>query len=253
MAVRSYKLAPTRALSPFVAHLRVTELEGCLPVPYSRLPDGQLELTMRVDPGAPALRVVGTRTRALVKPSDAAAMFVIVRFKAGGAYPFFGPPLHELTDQLVDLDDLWGDTARLLAERLTKLRPHAAHIEAVQTALLDRLAARVYEPASAANVRRGLRRVAAAPLLPSVDALARELGASARQLRRGFAEVVGIGPKQYLRVVRFQRALSALRRLPDTNLATIARMVGYSDQSHLNAEFRALAATTPSALRLARA
>src|SRR5690242_21000294 len=107
--VRGYKkVAPNAALSPFVKHIRLvppTQHDGS----YVRLPDGQVELVLQSSSESDWLNVVGTRSRALRKssgPSD--AFCVVVRFKAGGGYPFFGMPLSELTDQMVDLRQLWG-------------------------------------------------------------------------------------------------------------------------------------------------
>lgn len=251
--MQSRKLSPRRALSPFVSYLRVTDNPRATRLPYLRLPDGQLELTLRLGDSAQAIRLVGTRTRALRKSSDPGHVFVSVRFKPGGAYPFFGVPLSALTDQLVDLEALWHDDARRLADTLRATESGVEGVDALQRALCARLLGRVFEPASTPAVRRALRYIAAASALPSVEELARELGASTRQLRRAFLEVVGIGPKQYLRVVRFQRALRILRTTPRANMAATARAAGYYDQSHLHAEFQELAEVTPRALRRALA
>ncbi|MET0344144.1 MAG: helix-turn-helix domain-containing protein [Polyangiales bacterium] len=245
------KLAPSRALAPYIAHLRLLEETSAQvrALPYQRLPDGQVELTMCASRVTGGLRVVGTRLSPLRKPSHPAREFVTLRFRAGGAPPFLGVPLHALTDAMVDLDALWGDAARMLEDALGSASSREARVEAVERALLARLATAPGEPDAVPRVRRALRFVHAAEALPSVAGLADALGASARQLRRGFLDVVGVGPKQYLRVVRFQRALRAARRAPDASLATIARAMGYADQAHLNADFRALAGATPGALR----
>ena len=249
--LQSQKLAAPPSLASFVSYVRVTAApeRGVAHVPYVRLPDGQLELLLYVAPDDETLRVVGTRMRALHKPSTVGHAFLSVRFKPGGAYPFFGVPLSALTDQLVDLADLWGDAAHVLRDALGNTHHRETRIAAVERALTHRLATAAFEPASAPSVRRAVRLVEAAPALPTVEALARDLGTSTRHLRRTFLEVVGIGPKQYLRVARFQRALHAVKRAPFMPLATIAERTGYSDQSHFSADFQALSGTPPSALR----
>ena len=121
---------------------------------------------------------------------------------------------------------------------------------AIEHALCARLVrSELFEPASAAVVRRGLRMLHDLPELPAVEALAHALGTSARQLRRTFSEVVGLSPKTYTRIVRFQRALRLARRPDAPSWSSIAAATGYFDQAHMSAEFRALAGTTPSALR----
>jgi transcriptional regulator GlxA family with amidase domain len=67
------------------------------------------------------------------------------------------------------------------------------------------------------------------------------VGLSERQLRRVFATAVGVGPKEYLRMLRFQRAAESAA-MPGGQLAVTA---GYYDQAHLISEFRHLARMTP--------
>lgn len=249
--LQSRKLAAPSGLAPFVSYVRSTEApeRGVAHVPYLRLPDGQLELLLYVAPNDQTLRVVGTRMHALRKESTVGHAFLSVRFKPGGAYPFFGVPLSVLTDQLVDLVDLWGDAAHVLRDALGDTDQRETRLSAVERALTHRLTTAAYEPAAAPSVRRAIRLVEAARVLPTVDALARELGTSTRHLRRTFLEVVGLGPKQYLRVARFQRALHAVKRAPFAPLATIAERAGYYDQSHFSADFQELLGMSPSALR----
>jgi AraC-like DNA-binding protein len=258
MVIASHKLGPTERLAPFVAYVRVTRMAPeLLPVAanarYRRLPDGQLELVLRLQGADSALHVVGTRTTALYKHTLPATEFVTVRFKVAGAYPFFGVPISALTDETVPLEQLWGGNVGTpgldrLQQALARAASSTERVAAVECALARRLAQQPYEPASVATVRRAVRLLCAAPLLPTVDALARQLGSSERQLRRAFADVVGVGPKQYLRVLRFQRALRRARHAPHESFSAIASGAGYCDQAHLNAEFQALAGSTPGVL-----
>ena len=64
-------------------------------------------------------------------------------------------------------------------------------------------------------------------------------------------EAVGLTPKRFARVCRFQRALGELARSPGS-LAEVAATCGYFDQSHFIHEFRAFAGATPSDYRARR-
>jgi AraC-like DNA-binding protein len=243
------KVAPSAALSPFVKHIRLvppTQHEGS----YVRLPDGQMELVLQSSSESDWLNVVGTRSRVLRKssgPSD--AFCVVVRFKAGGGYPFFGMPVSELTDQMVDLEQLWGAQCAELQDALGDASEPLGCLAATERALYERLhGPKLYEPSSAAGVRKAVRLIEHSMIVPEVDALARELGVSARQLRRAFAEVVGLSPKQYLRVVRFQRARRLSLREESLSWSQIASAVGYFDQAHMINEFRVLCGQTPAEL-----
>jgi transcriptional regulator GlxA family with amidase domain len=91
-------------------------------------------------------------------------------------------------------------------------------------------------------------RVAAARLSAgtSVRAVAAEVGLSERQLARRFAERVGVPPKAFARVLRFQRAAALLASGHAPSATALA--CGYADQAHLTREGAALAGITPAAL-----
>ena len=76
-----------------------------------------------------------------------------------------------------------------------------------------------------------------------VAALADHLSVSRRTLERGFRSRVGLSPKTFARVVRFQRLLE----LAPTTASWAARAVdcGYYDQAHLIRDFRAFTGSSP--------
>ena len=99
------------------------------------------------------------------------------------------------------------------------------------------------EPASASLARRAVRLLEGAEV--RVERVAQRLGVTARHLRRAFAESVGIGPKDFARTVRLQRAVR--RVATSCDWGRIATDVGYYDQAHLIGEFRELVGLTPVA------
>jgi transcriptional regulator GlxA family with amidase domain len=78
-----------------------------------------------------------------------------------------------------------------------------------------------------------------------VDDAAKRLGVTTRHLRRAFAENIGIGPKDFARTVRLQRAV--LGAATSKDWGRIAGEAGYYDQAHLIADFRDLIGLTPGA------
>jgi AraC-like DNA-binding protein len=58
---------------------------------------------------------------------------------------------------------------------------------------------------------------------------------------------VGLAPKQYVRVLRFGRALRHLRA--GRGLVEVANEAGYSDQAHFSRDFRSFSGTTASHYR----
>lgn len=78
-----------------------------------------------------------------------------------------------------------------------------------------------------------------------MDYLASHACFSRKQYERMFTENIGLTPKQFMRVVRFQYAI--YRRSADKNLTltSLAYECGYYDQSHMINEFREFSGVAP--------
>lgn len=162
------------------------------------------------------------------------------------AYTLLGRPLGELGNTTVGLDDLLGPSARGLVEALG-----AAPDWTARFALLDRaLTARLDRgPRAAPEVGWAWRELSRTGGRTGVAALTAATGWSHRHLATRFRQQVGLSPKAFGRVLRFQRAVRLLTAPARPTLAEIAAACGYFDQAHLNRDFRDLAGTTPTTLR----
>lgn len=81
----------------------------------------------------------------------------------------------------------------------------------------------------------------------SVRELAADACLSAKQFERIFRESVGMNPKEYSRVVRFQKAMR-LMQCGSHDFAAIATECGFADQSHFIREFKTMSGLTPGQL-----
>ncbi|WP_437602530.1 helix-turn-helix domain-containing protein [Sorangium sp. So ce590] len=216
------------------------------------LPDGTTSLVFRLlDADRADLVVLGPQTRAVYKRMSRFLLAVQVVFRPGGAYPFFGVPMDELADRLVPARDLWGRHADALLEQLVAvgagvtLDPTRARLDAIERALEGRmLGPDVFEPASAAVARAAVRKLSLGGI--TVEETASALHVSPRNLRRAFVATVGVSPKQYARITRFQRVVSNVQ-VPRGSWSEVALASGYCDQPHLVREFRELAGLSPVA------
>ncbi len=172
-----------------------------------------------------------------------------VRLTPLGAYTLLGFPMDELSNRVVELDDLIGPRADELVERL--FEPAAWH---ERFRLLDALLAARAEGGrgAAPGVAWAWRRLGETSGRTSVRGLSEELGWSQRRLVARFREQVGLPPKALARILRFERVSALLQRVEGPRLAEVAYDCGYFDQAHLNRDFREFAGTTPTAYIAAR-
>lgn len=81
-----------------------------------------------------------------------------------------------------------------------------------------------------------------------VQALAEDAGLSLRQFERIFAQHLGIGPKTYARILRFEAAIYRKSRSSLLNWTSLAHDMGYCDQAHMIHDFELLAGENPTRL-----
>jgi AraC-like DNA-binding protein len=159
------------------------------------------------------------------------------------ARALLGIPLRELTNRVVGLEDVLGQDTRRLIERLYELPTWQLRFGLLDRELGRRLQAAKPPPA---QVVAAWRRLCETHGRAEIGALASELGYSRRRLSARFHEELGLTPKAFARVLRFERAAAALSRDDGARFAEIAHSCGYYDQAHLNRDFREFAGTSPS-------
>jgi AraC-like DNA-binding protein len=167
-----------------------------------------------------------------------------VQFAPGGAAPFFGMPMSELEDGSFDMRDLWGNEAGWVRERVLAAATPQAMLRILEQCLLKRLTApdrlhpAVIYVAGELDISDGPGRV---------QAVTRQIGLSQRRLAQLFHEQIGVSPKTFHRVRRFQHTIQRLHGLRTVDWADLAVECGYYDQAHLSHDFRQIAGMTPSA------
>jgi AraC-like DNA-binding protein len=239
------EIAPSPRLARYVQCFWILEGEGGAPQHIP--PDGRIELIFHY--GDPFRRIhhdgrAERQPRSLlagqitgpvvVAPADRTGV-VGVRFRPAGAAAFFVQPLSEFTGGVHGLDAVWR-TAEL-EERIAAARDDTGRVAVLESVLTPR-----QDPD--AGVEVALAAVQNSGGLTSVDQLARIAGLSRRHLERKFLDRVGIAPKMYARIARFQRALRTRQEggaWLDSALAS-----GYYDQAHFIRDFRQFTGCTPT-------
>lgn len=159
-----------------------------------------------------------------------------------GAYRLVGRPVRDLAGEILLLSDVFGRAGVELADGLRDRTDWSGRFDVLESFLLRRAAA---GPEPLPMVEWAWRMVRASGGRATVQALAAEIGCSRRYLHERFSEQVGMAPKTALRLTRFERVCREIQRRP-SRWAELAIVAGYSDQSHLNRDFRELAGTTPT-------
>ena len=167
-----------------------------------------------------------------------------VRFRPGGAYPFFPMPLALLTDGAAASAEVWGPEGRRVEAAVRHAGNGREERRILEDFLLRRLAASQTNPQIDGAVRMLLSRRGNA----RVAELAREVAWSPRQLEREFLRHVGLSPKFLARILRFQNVLRCRGRRPEWPWADLAAHAGYADQAHMVREFREFAGRTPTGI-----
>lgn len=165
-----------------------------------------------------------------------------VHFRPGGAFRFFGAAIGELANRHLPLEVLWGRGAVELRERLCCAKSSGRRFQILEKALLARLTWAAEHPA----VSLALNIFGPAGVGDSVRAAAKRVGLSERRFIQLFTAHVGLTPKLFCRVLRFQHARKVLGPSSTPNWTQLAVTCGYYDQSHLIRDFQQFAGLCPT-------
>lgn len=236
----------------------VWDFEGMVNPRHERVfPNGGVELLLQLDDryrdiletGAvenPRTCVTGVHSHAFVIEAPPRPCRVIgIGLEPPAAWALLDQPLSELADATVDLEEVLGRPVAELAERCHGMDSGSGRVRCVAgwlavRLLLDGRAERAIDP----SIRHVAESIAGTGGRVTIGRLREHTGLPHARLTEGFRRQVGVTPKRYARIHRFQRAVALLNE-PDPRLAEIALSAGYYDQPHMNAEFRRLAGMTP--------
>jgi AraC-like DNA-binding protein len=191
----------------------------------------------------------GAHTRFQVIDTSEQEYVAGVAFKPGGTVPFFRLPAHEARDADVPLESLWGARRTAsLRERLLESSTIDAALDAFEAVLQEIWGPPGLHPA----VTYALAVFDRAPSTISITRVTDTIGLSAKRFIERFKREVGLTPKRYCRVRRFQRALALSHQNRDVDWTRVALDCGYFDQAHFIHEFKSFAGITPTGYESAR-
>ncbi len=210
---------------------------------YEILPDGYFDLAFLLSDSTCRIFLAGPYTQKTSVPLGHFEL-IIVHFRVGRMPNFTNISPCELVNTMIELPhiyDLDSDTIGdwLLRRNTTDLRKRLLEKILSNVNVSRILSDRTYENAIALiDARDGQIQV---------GELARTLNVSNRTLERKFKHILGIPPKKFAKLVRFQRVLEKLQYSSVSgNLIDIAYEFGYADQAHFIRDFKSMSGILPS-------
>ncbi|WP_233621525.1 helix-turn-helix domain-containing protein [Amycolatopsis sp. WAC 04182] len=207
--------------------------------------DTPVRQQMAGSPLATVSPVVGLSTKPLTYTRVGRERGIIIELTPLGARALFGLPLREISRISVGIDDLLGARARRLREELQAARDSNHRFRILDRRLSSWL---LDAPELPKSLDRSWRSLTISGGAIRIDDLAERAGLSRQHLATRFHREVGLPPKAVGRIARCHHAIRLLTGTNPPPLPRLAVLCGYTDQAHLNRDFRLLIGRTPTAL-----
>ncbi len=189
----------------------------------------------------------GAQSRPLVIETKAQSSVIGIHFCPAGAAAFLSVRFGELTNIVVAAEDVWGRQLNELREQLLEAGSPPAMFDVLEAALLMR---RLTDPShSLQTILHALDEFVRSPTDARVRDVGDATGYSPKRFIRLFENHVGLTPKVFCRVLRFQAVLEQVVARRAVHWAKVALDCGYYDQSHLIRDFREFSGICPSQYR----
>ncbi|MBL0729867.1 AraC family transcriptional regulator [Piscinibacter sp. HJYY11] len=214
------------------------------------LPDGRTDIVVRFHLEAdhdtisrPRLVIAGPTLDVRGVPAQAGTGLLGLRFKLGWAGACLGISPKLLRDREL-LHDEADALLPLHADRLKRCRS-LIELKQMLVSTARELLQQARTTPGQVLAAEAVRLLRSAPQRPDLKLLCRQLGVSERALRREVLEAVGVPLRSLASIVRFHRAMMLMRE-PGARPSEVAAEAGYSDQAHMNREFRRYGGFTPA-------
>ncbi len=185
----------------------------------------------------------GFRTKPISIPSGQNSEMLIVQFKKGKAFSFLQPPMQQLMNLVVDAELVMNPAILSIREQLQDISDPNQKCQVLEMQLL-----KIYQNQLHENpfVNFAVSTILASPNQCSIKMISDKAGYSQKHIIKMFKEQVGVTPKTFLRVVRFQKAIQQIEMQNHVDWSAVAYDGGYYDQSHFIADFKHFSGFSPT-------
>jgi len=192
----------------------------------------------------PELFLYGQSTTHVETSLDGKFATIGILFYPHALKSVFGLDAHELTDLCLDLNAEAGKEGYLLSEQLAGAPTVAARVDVLSKYLF--FLVRKNSILTDSKMEYAINQIVQSGGSISLRDLHKTLGLSERSVERKFKQYVGLSPKLFARICRFQSSLLQIRSFKHDKLSDIAYENEYADQSHLIRAFREFSGMSPN-------
>ena len=168
-----------------------------------------------------------------------------IHFKPTGFYWLFDISPAEITNRLGASSDLFSEHVISLHEQLQEAKTSMEMFSLTENFLIERLQ-RQKTRKGCCSILKISEFLIQQPIAFSIEKFACQTCMSLKTLERKFLEQVGISPKLFERIRRFNKALDIKISQPKLSWTNICYQTGYYDQNHFIKDFTEFAGETPS-------
>jgi AraC-like DNA-binding protein len=232
-------------LAPFMECVSAGQNDGIFDsFLYKDIPNANSRIIFLIGRGPEdiSLWIEGPRTRLTVIPANALEVIAFIVWP-GALKTIIGIPTSEITDRMFDLSIVWGKEIENLKEKLFQAPDMEARILLLEMALVERVRASQYRDFFVQDVAKLIVKQEGQG---SLEAVFEKTGYTQRQVLRKFNDWMGMGPKQYARIVRCKNLIENLNFQGEQNWTRLARNYRYFDLPHLASDFKKMLGQSPS-------
>lgn len=184
----------------------------------------------------------GIRNNYITIPSGRESEMFVINFHKGRAYPFVELPLSELTDCVVDGELVLPKEMIDLREMIAGASLTTEKFRVVEKFLLIKFIGKlIVNP----FIDFAVNKIVHLPGRMSMEQIAGKVGYSQKHLIKLFKDHVGLSPKGFLKIIRFQKAIDEIASSKKIDWTAIAFESGYYDQAHFINDFKQFSGFTP--------
>lgn len=165
----------------------------------------------------------------------------VIQFKAFGAYPFFHFPIHILNDKVISGKEVFGEEILVLREEILNKNSTDEKFLCAENWLLKRFRKEKTPPADLLKVLERLQYKPVVNFLEVIESYSK----TQKHLIDQFKKYLGLTPKYYQRMLRFNEILRQIHQSNKIEWAQVAYQLEYTDQSHFIKEFKHFSGINP--------